>query len=75
MLDVVFSTAVEALKNGQDAAKAAVNGAHSTQRLWVQPVQEYQISNYVNEDALFGIPVPGAVAFGLVFSAVYETIA
>ncbi len=71
MLDAL-SPAVEALKNGQDAAKAAVNGAQSTAAMGSASAGR---SNYLNEDALIGTPDPGAVAVGLVLSAVYATIA
>jgi dihydroxyacetone kinase len=66
-----LSPAVETLKNGQDAAKAAVNGAQSTASMCSASAG---ISNYLNEDALIGSPDPGAVDVGLVLLAVYETI-
>ena len=71
MLDAL-SPAVEALQNGQDAAKAAVDGAQSTASMGSASAGR---SNYLNEDALIGTPDPGAVAVGLVLSAVYEIIA
>ncbi len=68
MLDALFP-AVEALKKGEDCAKAATAGAQATAEMGSASAGR---SNYLNEDTLTGTPDPGAVAVGLVLTAVYD---
>lgn len=61
--------AVDAMRSGGDVAKAAVDGAQSTASMGAASAGR---SNYLSEDALSGTPDPGAVAAGLVLTAIYE---
>lgn len=70
MLDALFP-AVEALKKGEDCAKAATAGAQATAEMGSASAGR---SNYLNEDTLSGTPDPGAVAVGLVLTAVYNEL-
>ena len=71
MLDALCP-AVEAMKSGKDAAKAAVDGAQSTASMGSASAGR---SNYLSESALSGTPDPGAVAAGLVLTAIYKALA
>lgn len=72
MLDALFP-AVDVLKNDAssiaEAAKAAVKGADDTASMGSASAGR---SNYLSEDALSGTPDPGAVAVGLVLTAIYN---
>merc|ERR1712203_1327609 len=70
MLDALFP-AVEALKKGEDCPKAARDGAQATAEMGSASAGR---SNYLNADTLSGTPDPGAVAAGLVLTAVYDGI-
>jgi len=70
MLDALFP-AVDAMTKGEDGAKAAVDGAQSTADMGTASAGR---SNYLNEDTLSGTPDPGAVAVGLVLTALYDSL-
>jgi dihydroxyacetone kinase len=71
MLDALIP-AVEAMKEGknfEDAAKAATNGAQLTAAMTSASAGR---SNYLSQESLSGTPDPGAVAVGLVLSAIQK---
>mmetsp|Transcript_8913 Transcript_8913/g.10315 ORF Transcript_8913/g.10315 Transcript_8913/m.10315 type:complete len:616 (-) Transcript_8913:199-2046(-) len=72
MLDALLP-AVEVMKAAssslEEVAKVAVDGAEGTASMKSASAGR---SNYLNEDALSGTPDPGAIAVGLVLSAIYN---
>jgi len=70
MLDALLP-AVEAMKGGGDAAKAAIDGAQSTASMRLASAGR---SNYLSEDVLNGTPDPGAVAVALVLKEIYDSM-
>ena len=70
MLDALYP-AVDAMKKGEDAAKAASDGAQSTASMGAASAGR---SNYLNEETLSGTPDPGAVAVSLVFAAIHNAL-
>ncbi len=74
MLDALVPT-VEVLKGSsgdlENASKAAVTGADGTASMGSASAGR---SNYLSEDALSGTPDPGAVAVGLVMTAICDAM-
>lgn len=73
MLDALVPAVTELKKSGlmKDAAIAAVKGADGTASMASASAGR---SNYLSEDSLTGTPDPGAVAVGLVLTAVFDAI-